>query len=165
MGNSAWCVSNTRSGYCKCLSNKTEQSIYECLLGFSVLTTFSAPPDYGCIDGFLPAQFQKRRNDGWWFPLVLLLPVCLNSKRLWAHPVISRASAVASSIFHGVIPDAFWSSQNRICRKLNEPKQWVNFILLMLLMYVRCDESSLCSRINYVYSPDRELLCGSVQDN
>ena len=25
----------------------------------------------------------------------------------WAHPVISRASAVASSIFHGVIPDAF----------------------------------------------------------
>ena len=27
------CVSNTLSGY-KCLSNKTEQSIYECLLGF-----------------------------------------------------------------------------------------------------------------------------------
>ena len=32
----------------------------------------------------------------------------LNSKAsVWAHPVISRASAVASSIFHGVIPDAF----------------------------------------------------------
>ena len=31
----------------------------------------------------------------------------LNSKRLLVHPVISRASAVASSIFHGVIPDAF----------------------------------------------------------
>ena len=28
-------------------------------------------------------------------------------------------------------------------------------------MYVRCDESSLYSRINYVHSPDRELLCGS----
>ena len=27
-------------------------------------------------------------------------------------------------------------------------------------MYVRCDESSLYSRINYVYSPDGELLCG-----
>ena len=26
-------------------------------------------------------------------------------------------------------------------------------------MYVRCDESSLYSRINYVHSPDRELLC------
>ena len=25
-------------------------------------------------------------------------------------------------------------------------------------MYVRCDESSLYSRINYVHSPDRELL-------
>ena len=30
-------------------------------------------------------------------------------------------------------------------------------------MYVRCDESSLYSRINYVHSPDGELLCGSVQ--
>ena len=27
-------------------------------------------------------------------------------------------------------------------------------------MYVRCDESSLYSRINYVHSPDGELLCG-----
>ena len=26
-------------------------------------------------------------------------------------------------------------------------------------MYVRCDESSLYSRINYVHSPDGELLC------
>ena len=29
-------------------------------------------------------------------------------------------------------------------------------------MYVRCDESSLYSRINYVHSPDRELLCPGV---
>ena len=27
-------------------------------------------------------------------------------------------------------------------------------------MYVRYDESSLYSRINYVHSPDGELLCG-----
>ena len=27
-------------------------------------------------------------------------------------------------------------------------------------MYVRCDESSLYSWINYVHSPDGELLCG-----
>ena len=26
-------------------------------------------------------------------------------------------------------------------------------------MYVRCDESSLYSRINYVHSPDGELIC------
>ena len=52
---------------------KPEQSIYECLLGF-VLTTFSAPPQILLHRQFsLSAQFQKRRNDGWWF-LVLLLP-------------------------------------------------------------------------------------------
>ena len=32
--------------------NKTEQSIYECLL-VSVLTTFSAATNFGCIDSFL----------------------------------------------------------------------------------------------------------------
>ena len=31
-------------------------------------------------------------------------------------------------------------------------------------MHVRCDESSLYSRINYVHSPDGELLCGSVRE-
>ena len=32
-------------------------------------------------------------------------------------------------------------------------------------MYVRCDESSLYSRINYVHSPDGELLCGEASGN
>ena len=32
----------------------------------------------------------------------------------WAHPVISRASAVASSIFLGVIPDAFDSAESYV---------------------------------------------------
>ena len=31
-------------------------------------------------------------------------------------------------------------------------------------MYVRCDESSLYSRIELVHSPDGELLCGSVRE-
>ena len=31
-------------------------------------------------------------------------------------------------------------------------------------MYVKSDESSLYSRINYVHSPDGELLCGSVRE-
>ena len=43
---------------------KPEQSIYECLLGFSVLTTFSAPPQILLHRQFSSAQFQKRRNDG-----------------------------------------------------------------------------------------------------
>ena len=31
-------------------------------------------------------------------------------------------------------------------------------------MYVRCDESSLYSRINYIHSPDGELLCGRCRN-
>ena len=91
----------------KCLSNKTEQSIYECLLGFCFNNIFCRHK-FWLHRQFSSAQFQKRRNDGWWFPfgataagLFWTVNVC------WAHPVISRASAVASSIFHGVIPDAF----------------------------------------------------------
>ena len=32
-------------------------------------------------------------------------------------------------------------------------------------MYVRCDESSLYSRINYVHSPDGELSAGVSGNN
>ena len=58
-------VSNTHAlpAEYKCLSNKTEQSIYECLL-VSVLTTFSAPPQILAASTVFSAQFQKRRNDG-----------------------------------------------------------------------------------------------------
>ena len=56
-------------------SNKTEQSIYECLLGFCFNNIFCAATNFGCIDSFLLPNSRKRRNDGWWFPLVLL-PVC-----------------------------------------------------------------------------------------
>ena len=48
----------------------------------------------------------------------------LNSKQSVGviNPVISRGQLVASSIFfYGVILDAFCSSQNRMCRKLNKP--------------------------------------------
>ena len=41
----------------------------------SVLTTFSAPPQILAASTVFPLQFQKRRNDGDGF-LVLLLPVC-----------------------------------------------------------------------------------------
>ena len=34
----------------------------------------------------------------------------------WAHPVISRASAVASGLFHGVIPDAFKVRESYVCK-------------------------------------------------
>ena len=105
-------------------SNKTEQSIYECLLGFCFNNIFCAAINFGCIDSFLSKQPRNEEMMGDGFGataagLFWTVNVC------WAHPVISRASAVARYFFHGVIPDAFWSSQNRMCRKLNNPKQWV----------------------------------------
>ena len=69
---------------------QTEQSIYECLLGFCFNNIFCAATNFGCIDSFLSAQFQKRRNDG----DVLLWCYCcrfvLNSKRLLIHPKIKQ---------------------------------------------------------------------------
>ena len=46
----------------KC-SAQTEQSIYECLLGFCFNNIFCAATNFGCIDSFL-LPTQKRRNDG-----------------------------------------------------------------------------------------------------
>ena len=37
----------------KCLKYKTEQSIYECLLGFCFNNIFCAATNFGCIDSFL----------------------------------------------------------------------------------------------------------------
>ena len=74
-----YCEQYTRasSGVLKCLkSNKTEQSIYECLLGFCFNNT--APPQILAASTvfFCPIPETKK----WWVmvsPLVLLLPVCL----------------------------------------------------------------------------------------
>ena len=73
----------------------------------SVLTTFSAPPQIlAASTVFFPnSRNEEMMGDG--FLWCYCCRFVLNSKRLLAHPVISRASAVASSIFHGVIPDAF----------------------------------------------------------
>ena len=100
-------------------SNKTEQSIYECLLGFCFNNIFCAATNFGCIDSFLlpNSRNEEMMGDGFGATaagLFWTVNVC------WAHPVISRASAVASSIFfHGVIPGMLLKFlQNRMCRKL-----------------------------------------------
>ena len=54
---------------------KTEQSIYECLLGF-VLTTFSAPPQIlaaSTVFSLPNSRNEEMMGDGF---LVLPLPVC-----------------------------------------------------------------------------------------
>ena len=54
---------------------KTEQSIYECLLGFCFNNIFCAATNFGCISFLLPnSRNEEMMGDG--FPLVLLLPVC-----------------------------------------------------------------------------------------
>ena len=85
---------------------KTEQSIYECLLGFCFNNIFCAATNFGCIDSFLlpNSRNEEMMGDGFGATaagLFWTVNVC------WAHPVI-RNSAVASSIFlKCVIPDAF----------------------------------------------------------
>ena len=96
-------VSNTHAlpAEYKCFkSNKTGAIHLRMFAGFRFNNIFCAATNFGCIGTAFFAQFQKRRNDGWWFPfgataagLFWTVNVC------WAHPVISRASAVASSIF------------------------------------------------------------------
>ena len=55
--------------------NKTEQSIYECLLGFCFNNIFCAATNFGCIDSFLlpNSRNEEMMGDGF---LVLPLPVC-----------------------------------------------------------------------------------------
>ena len=85
MGTHAIIVSNTHAlpAEYKCLKYKTEQSIYECLLGF-VLTTLSAPPQiFGCIDSFLLPN--SRNEEMMVMVLVLLLPVCFEQQTSVEH--------------------------------------------------------------------------------
>ena len=48
------------------LMNKTEQSIYECLLGFCFNNIF-APPQIAFRPTVFFCPIPERRNDGWWF--------------------------------------------------------------------------------------------------
>ena len=71
-------------------NKKTEQSIYECLLGFCFNNIFCAATNFGCIDSFLAPIPETKK---WWVMvsfgataagLFWTVNVC------WAHPVISR---------------------------------------------------------------------------
>ena len=94
----------------------------------SVLTTFSAPPQIlKVIDSFLLPNSRNEEMMGDGFLGATAVGLFWTVNVCWAHPVISRASAVEqSSIFFMVLfPMLFGSLQNRMCRKLNNPKQWV----------------------------------------
>ena len=131
--------------------------------GFCFNNIFCAATNFGCIDSFF-AQFQKRRrNDGWWFPLVLLLPVCLNSKRLLSTSCNKQGQRNVRIYLHC---DGIGTFEVRRIVCVEKVKQTLNnelkFHIVNIYSYLLsdCDESSLYSRINYVHSPDGELLCG-----
>ena len=75
----------------------------------SVLTTFSAPPQILAASTvfFCPIpETEEMMGDGFLYGCYCIHFV-LNSKRLLSTSCNKQNDAVASSIFHGVIPDAF----------------------------------------------------------
>ena len=80
----------------------------------SVLITFSAPPQIlAAIDSFLlpNSRNEEMMGDG---PFgAYRCRFVLNSKRLLSTSCIKQGQRSSEHFFHGVIPDAFWSSQNR----------------------------------------------------
>ena len=68
----------------------------------SVLTTFSAPPNFGCIDSFLLPNSRNEEMMGDGFLWCYCCRFVLNSKRLLSTSCIAN-SAVASSIFFMVL--------------------------------------------------------------
>ena len=54
--------------------------------------------------------------------------------------------------------DAFWKFAESYVANKQTLNNELKFHIVNMTMYVRCDESSLYSRINYVHSPDGELL-------
>ena len=73
----------------------------------SVLTTFRAATNFGCIDSFLLPNSRNEEMMGDGFLWRYCCRFVLNSKRLLSTSCNKQASCVASSTFHGVIPDAF----------------------------------------------------------
>ena len=93
---------------------KTEQSIYECLLGFCFSNIFCAATNFGCIDSFFcPIPETKK----WWVMVSFGATAagCWTVNVCWAHPVISRASAVASSIFFMVLFPMLFEVRRIVC--------------------------------------------------
>ena len=118
MGNSCnYCEQYTRaSGGYKYLSNKTEQSIYECLLGFCFNNIFCAATNFGCIDSFLLPEFRNEEMMGDGFLWCYCCRFVLNSKR----PALStscnkQTSAVASNIFFAVLFPMLFEVRRIVC--------------------------------------------------
>ena len=122
MGNSCnYCEQYTRaSARYKCLKVIKPSNPFT-ICWVSVSLTFSAPQNLAASTVFL-LQFENEEMMGDGFLWCYCCRFVLNSKRLCgkAHPVISRASAVAVAFFHGVIQMLFGSSPESYVQKIKQ---------------------------------------------
>ena len=100
--------------------NKTEQSIYECLL-LCLMNIFCAATNFGCIDSFSLPNSRNEVVEGDGFLWCYCCRFVLNSKRLLSILWL-QVCVVASSIFMVLFPMLFLKFVNRMCRKLNKPQ-------------------------------------------
>ena len=115
MGNSCnYCEQYIRasSGHKRSV-NKTEQSIYECLLGFC-FNNISCATNFGCIDSFLLPNSRNEEMMGDGFFWCYCCRFVLASKRLLSTSQ-SQASAVASSIFFMVLFPMLFEVRRIVC--------------------------------------------------
>ena len=94
-------------------------TIYECLLGFC-FNIFCAATNFGCIDSFLlpNSRNEEMMGDGF---LMLLLPVCFNSKRLLSIRTAGQRSS-EQAFFSWCYSRCFFEVRRIVaCRKLNKP--------------------------------------------
>ena len=107
-----WAIHALPAEY-KCLSNKTEQSIYECLLGFCFNNIFCAATNFIASIASPNSRNEEMMGDG--FLWCYCCRFVLNSKRLLSTSCNKQgAKVVASSIFSWCYSRCFWSSQNRM---------------------------------------------------
>ena len=116
-----WAIHALPAEY-KCLKSIKPSNPFTNVCWVSVLTTFSAPPQILAIGSFLLPNSRNEEMMGDGFLWCYCCRFVLNSKRLLSTSCNKQGQRSSSSIFfHGVIPDAFGDSQNRMCRKLNKP--------------------------------------------
>ena len=117
-----WAIHTRFQREYKYKSNKTRQSIYECLLGFC-LTTFSAPPQILAASTVFFCPIQKRRmmGDGFLWCLSHCCRFVLNLVSVcWAS--CNKQGQRSSEHFFMVLFPMLFEVRRIVCvRKLNKP--------------------------------------------
>ena len=115
MGNSCnYCEQYTRASSGMMLVSKPGNHLNVCWFNFAVILHHHK--------FWLHRQFLLHSETKKWWVMVARCYCCrfvLNSKRLLSTSCNNKCSMTASSIFHGVIPDAFWSSRI-VCVKIKQ---------------------------------------------